>query len=73
LAQAIGSAVDLGLDALHHLTLALLVHDIGLLALPCRLTAHSGYLDFQSYAVVQAIRESEPNDLSRTDFSETRR
>ena len=45
LAQAIGSAAGLCRDALHHLTLAALLHDIGLLALPNRLHAHAGYLD----------------------------
>jgi response regulator RpfG family c-di-GMP phosphodiesterase len=53
LAQAIGSAAGLCRDALHHLTLAALLHDIGLLALPSRLHAHAGYLDGESYIAVQ--------------------
>jgi HD-GYP domain-containing protein (c-di-GMP phosphodiesterase class II) len=53
LAQAIGSAAGLRRDALHHLTLAALLHDIGLLALPSRLHAHAGYLDGESYTAVQ--------------------
>ncbi len=53
LAQAIGSAAGLCRDAWHHLTLAALLHDIGLLALPNRLHAHAGYLDGESYTAVQ--------------------
>ncbi len=53
LAQAIGSAAGLCRDALHHLTLAALLHDIGLLALPSRLHAHAGYLEGESYTAVQ--------------------
>jgi HD-GYP domain-containing protein (c-di-GMP phosphodiesterase class II) len=53
LAQAIGSAAGLCRDALHHLTLAALLHDIGLLALPNRLHAHAGHLDSESYTAVQ--------------------
>jgi response regulator RpfG family c-di-GMP phosphodiesterase len=53
LAQAIGSAAGLCRDALHHLTLAALLHDIGLLALPNAFPSHIGYLDMDSYAAVQ--------------------
>lgn len=53
LAQVLGTAAGLSGDALHHLALASLLHDIGLLALPANLTSSSGYLDFQSYTAVQ--------------------
>jgi response regulator RpfG family c-di-GMP phosphodiesterase len=35
------------------LTLAALLHDIGLLALPNAFASHTGYLDVESYAAVQ--------------------
>lgn len=53
LAQAIGSAAGLCRDALHHLTLAALLHDIGLLTLPNAFASHTGCLDVGSYAAVQ--------------------
>lgn len=53
LAEHLGLAAGFSRETLHHLTLASLLHDIGLLALPTRLTAHSGYLALQSYASVQ--------------------
>jgi HD-GYP domain-containing protein (c-di-GMP phosphodiesterase class II) len=53
LAQAIGTAAGLGQEGLHHLTLAALLHDIGLLALPSRLHAYSEPLDSESYTAVQ--------------------
>ena len=53
LAQAIGSATGLCRDALHHLTLAALLHDIGLLALPNAFASQTEYLDVGSYAAVQ--------------------
>ena len=53
LAQAIGSAAGLCRDALHHLTLAALLHDIGLLTLPNAFASHTGYLDVGSYAAIQ--------------------
>jgi HD-GYP domain-containing protein (c-di-GMP phosphodiesterase class II) len=53
LAQAIGMAAGLSQEALHHLTLAALLHDIGLLALPNRHHAHAGHLDGESYGAVQ--------------------
>ncbi len=53
LAQALGVAAGLSPDALHHLALAALLHDIGLLALPRRLASWSGYLDLSSYAAIQ--------------------
>jgi HD-GYP domain-containing protein (c-di-GMP phosphodiesterase class II) len=52
-AQVIGSAAGLCRDALHHLTLAALLHDIGLLALPNAFASPIGYLDVDSYADVQ--------------------
>ena len=54
LARRIGSCAELSPESLHHLTLAALLHDIGLLALPPSLVAHSGCLDDQSYAVRQS-------------------
>ena len=52
-AHAIGMAAGLSREALHHLTLAALLHDIGLLAMPRELNADTGDLDFESYAAVQ--------------------
>jgi HD-GYP domain-containing protein (c-di-GMP phosphodiesterase class II) len=54
LARTIGSSAGLSRDSLHHLTLAALLHDIGLLALPHNLMAHTGCLDVQSYAARQS-------------------
>jgi response regulator RpfG family c-di-GMP phosphodiesterase len=53
LGRAIGSIAGLSEDALHHLVLASLLHDIGLLSLPPPLASHSGYLDSPSYAALQ--------------------
>jgi response regulator RpfG family c-di-GMP phosphodiesterase len=53
LALAIGSLASLSFEALHHLTLASLLHDIGLLALPSHLAAHRGYVDSASFAAIQ--------------------
>jgi HD-GYP domain-containing protein (c-di-GMP phosphodiesterase class II) len=53
LARTIGSLAGLACDAIHHLTLASLLHDIGLLALPRHLISHPGYMDSQSYAAIQ--------------------
>src|SRR4026207_522970 len=53
LPQASGSAAGLCRDALHHLTLAALLHDIGLLTLPNAFASHTGYLDVGSYAAIQ--------------------
>jgi HD-GYP domain-containing protein (c-di-GMP phosphodiesterase class II) len=50
LARTIGSSAGLSRDSLHHLTLAALLHDIGLLALPPALVSDLGCLDVQSYA-----------------------
>lgn len=54
LARSIGSRAGLSRESLHHLTLAALLHDIGLLALPPALIAHTGCLDSQSYAARQS-------------------
>jgi len=53
LAQAIGTVAGLCHETLHHLTLAALLHDIGLLALPSAGASHTGCLDAGSYAAVQ--------------------
>ena len=53
LAQAIGIVAGLCQETLHHLTLAALLHDIGLLALPNGRASHTGYFDAGSYAAVQ--------------------
>jgi len=47
--------LELGLDiaALHHLRLAALLHDIGLLMLPDHLRAGNGMLDPESYVAIQ--------------------
>jgi HD-GYP domain-containing protein (c-di-GMP phosphodiesterase class II) len=52
-ARAIGFVIGLSCDALHHLTLASLLHDIGLLGLPAHLAFHPRYLDSRSYAAIQ--------------------
>ena len=54
LARNIGSCTGLPRESLHHLTLAALLHDIGLLALPPALVSHIGCLDVQSYAARQS-------------------
>ena len=54
LARRIGACTDLSLESLHHLTLAALLHDIGLLALPPDLVQQTGCLDVQSYAARQS-------------------
>lgn len=54
LAERLGMAAGLSSEALHHLTLAALLHDIGLLALPSNLAAHTGYLELESYAARQS-------------------
>jgi HD-GYP domain-containing protein (c-di-GMP phosphodiesterase class II) len=53
LAESLGTAAGLSVEALHHLTLASVLHDIGLLALPKSLAAASGFLDSRSYAALQ--------------------
>ena len=53
LARAIGSLTGLSFDALHDLTLASLLHDIGLLALPSHLADHRSYVDSASFAAIQ--------------------
>jgi response regulator RpfG family c-di-GMP phosphodiesterase len=53
LAQIIGKAAGLCEDALHHLRLAALLHDIGLLALPGKPQPHAGYPDGESYTALQ--------------------
>jgi HD-GYP domain-containing protein (c-di-GMP phosphodiesterase class II) len=54
LARRIGSYADLSPESLHHLTLAALLHDIGLLSLPPTLVADAGCLDARSYAARQS-------------------
>jgi HD-GYP domain-containing protein (c-di-GMP phosphodiesterase class II) len=54
LAQSLGSAAGFSHDTLHHLTLASLLHDIGLLALPKSLISSPECLDFCSYSAVQS-------------------
>ena len=53
LALAIGTRIDLSCDTLHHLTLASLLHDIGLLGVPAHPVSRRGYVDSQSYAAIQ--------------------
>lgn len=53
LAQTIGSMIGLSCDALHHLTLASLLHDIGLLGISAHPHSPRAYLDSQSYVVIQ--------------------
>jgi len=52
-ALMIGRALGLHADQLHDLTLAALLHDIGLLALPADLIEFRGHLNQESYVVVQ--------------------
>jgi len=54
LARRIGACAQLSRESLHHLTLAALLHDIGLLALPLDLVSQTGCLDIQSYAARQS-------------------
>lgn len=54
LARRIGTSAELSPESLHHLTLAALLHDIGLLALPPELISHTGCLDGHSYAARQS-------------------
>jgi HD-GYP domain-containing protein (c-di-GMP phosphodiesterase class II) len=54
LARRIASWAGLSPDSLHHLTLAALLHDIGLLALPPALVPDAGCLDVQAYAARQS-------------------
>ena len=54
LAQKLGLTAGFCSETLHHLTLAALLHDIGLLALPSSLASPTGYLDFHSYAARQS-------------------
>jgi HD-GYP domain-containing protein (c-di-GMP phosphodiesterase class II) len=53
LAVALGKQVGLSPGALHDLKLAALLHDIGLLSLPSRLSSHSGPLNADDYITVQ--------------------
>src|SRR5690242_13103002 len=53
LARRLGSYAKLSAESLHHLTLAALLHDIGLLVLPPTLASDAGCLDVQSYATRQ--------------------
>jgi HD-GYP domain-containing protein (c-di-GMP phosphodiesterase class II) len=54
LARRIGASAELSLESLHHLTLAALLHDIGLLALRPTLVSGAGCLDVESYAARQS-------------------
>jgi len=54
LARSIGARAQLSVASLHQLTLAALLHDIGLLALPPALVGDTGCLDLQSYAARQS-------------------
>jgi response regulator RpfG family c-di-GMP phosphodiesterase len=53
LAQCLGSMAGISRESLHHLMLASLLHDIGLLAVPNRLHSQRGCLDLDSYASIQ--------------------
>ncbi|MEQ1794157.1 MAG: HD domain-containing phosphohydrolase [Nitrospira sp.] len=53
IALMIGQAMALDVEALHHLKLAALLHDIGLLMLPPELTEDSGALEPESYVAIQ--------------------
>jgi len=50
IARSLGAAAGFASETLHHLTLAALLHDIGLLALSSDLASHTGYLGIHSYA-----------------------
>lgn len=54
IAVRIGQTVGLDVDALHHLWLAALLHDIGLLMLPRSLAKSGTNLDLDSYAAIQS-------------------
>jgi HD-GYP domain-containing protein (c-di-GMP phosphodiesterase class II) len=54
LARSLGQAAGLSRASLHHLGLAALLHDIGLLALRRHLVSLSEYLDSSSYAAIQS-------------------
>ena len=54
MARSLGSCAKLSRESLHHLTLAALLHDIGLLVLPAALVSHTGCLDLHSYAARQS-------------------
>ena len=70
LAQAIGSVAGLCRDALHHLTLAALLHDIGLLALPSSLHRMPDIWTVNRILPSNVIHEPALNGLSHTGFSE---
>jgi len=53
IACRIGLEVGLDIAALHHLRLAALLHDIGLLMLPDHLPSGDGMLDPESYVAIQ--------------------
>ncbi|HKY73633.1 MAG TPA: HD domain-containing phosphohydrolase [Nitrospira sp.] len=53
IARRLGAAAGFASEILHHLTLASLLHDVGLLALPEQFTAHSECVDLESYAFIQ--------------------
>jgi HD-GYP domain-containing protein (c-di-GMP phosphodiesterase class II) len=53
IALKIGQALNMDADALHHLKLAALLHDVGLLMLPDRLTTGRGSLEPESYEAIQ--------------------
>ena len=69
LALAIGARIGLHCDALHHLRLASLLHDIGLLGVSAHPASHSGYVDSQSYAAIQCHPRIGAQWLNRSDFS----
>ena len=54
LARRIGTSAELSPESLHHLTLAALLHDIGLLAVPPSLVSHTNCLDLHTYAARQS-------------------
>jgi HD-GYP domain-containing protein (c-di-GMP phosphodiesterase class II) len=53
ISRLIGQAVGLTPEELHHLKLAALLHDIGLLMLPAHLTAGKEPLESESYVAIQ--------------------
>ena len=54
LARRIGTSAELSPESLHHLTLAALLHDIGLLAVPPSLVSDTNCLDLHTYAARQS-------------------
>ena len=54
LARRIGTFAELSPESLHHLTLAALLHDIGLLAVSPSLVSHTNCLDLHTYAARQS-------------------